>query len=116
MLYHPTLRTQLEIDNILYLEAETNYTHVVFTDGKRLLLSKNLGFLLTLLPEVAFLRLNKSHAINVAYMHLMKLERHRRFVRLCTGQEFEISRRRARGMQKSHFQKKSLFLKTALQQ
>jgi two-component system LytT family response regulator len=95
MLYHPTLRTQLEIDNILYLEADINYTHVVFTDGKRLLLSKNLGFLLTLLPEVTFLRLNKSHAINVTYVHLMKLGRHQRFVRLCTGQEFEISRRRA---------------------
>jgi two-component system LytT family response regulator len=106
MLYHPTLRTQLEIDNILYLEADINYTHVVFTDGKRLLLSKNLGFLLTLLPEVTFLRLNKSHAINVTYVHLMKLGRHQRFVRLCTGQEFEISRRRATGIRKFYRQKK----------
>lgn len=95
MIYPLTLRTQLEIDNILYLEGECNYTYVVFVDGGRLLLSKNVGFLITLLPEVTFLRLNKSHAINVAYVHLMKLERHQRFVRLCTGQEFEVSRRRA---------------------
>lgn len=106
MLYHPALRTQLEIDNILYLEAEINYIHIVFVDGRRLLLSKNIGFLLTLLPEVTFLRLNKSHAINVAYMHLMRLERQRRFVRLSTGQEFEISRRRATWMRKFHLQKK----------
>lgn len=106
MLYHPTLRTQLEIDNILYLEGESNYTYVVFADGRRLLLSKNVGFLLTLLPEVTFLRLNKSHAINVAYVHLMKLERHQRFVRLCTGQEFEISRRRATRMRKLYLRKK----------
>jgi DNA-binding LytR/AlgR family response regulator len=61
----------------------------------------NLGFLLTLLPEVMFLRLSKWYAINLAYVQLMRFERHQRLVRLCTGQEFEISRRRAMEMKKN---------------
>ncbi|MFN8345970.1 MAG: LytTR family transcriptional regulator DNA-binding domain-containing protein [Spirosomataceae bacterium] len=98
MLNHPTLRTPIEKANILYLEAESNYTFVVFVDGKRLLLSRNVGILLTLLPEVTFLRLNKSQAVNAAYVSLMRLKHHQRFVRLSTGHEFKISRRRAAAM------------------
>lgn len=100
MTHYFTPRTQLDIDTVLYLEGEGNYTYVVFTDGRRLLLSKSISFLLPRLPADFFLRLSKKHVINVAFLNLVSFKNQERHVRLSTGLELEVSRRRATQMRR----------------
>ncbi|AXE16922.1 hypothetical protein DR864_03835 [Runella rosea] len=111
-MYHQLpLRTPIEVDSILYLQGDSNYTSVVFTNGQRLLLSKNIASLLTLLPETLFLRLSKTHAVNTTYLDKMHLKGYSRYAQLNTGQKFEISRRRASEMRKAK-KAASFFAKT----
>ena len=101
-MYHPLpLRTPIEVETILYLEGDSHYTNIVFANGQRLLLSKNIASLLTLLPETLFVRLSKTHAVNTAYLDKMHLKGYSRYAQLNTGHKFEISRRRASEMRKA---------------
>lgn len=95
------LRTPIEVETILYLEGDGNYTNVVFTNGRRLLLAKNIASLLALLPETLFLRLSKTHVVNTAYMHAVHIKGYSRYVQLSTGHKFDVSRRRACEMRKA---------------
>ncbi len=101
MYHHLPLRTPIDVETILYLEGDGNYTNVVFTNGRRLLLSKNIASLLALLPEALFLRLSKTHAVNTAFMHTVHVKGYSRYVQLSTGHKFDVSRRRACEMRKA---------------
>ncbi|RDB06230.1 LytTR family DNA-binding domain-containing protein [Runella aurantiaca] len=87
-------------DEILRLEGDRNYTHVLLTDGRKLLFSKTIGYLLELMPEGTMLRISKSHAINPTYLQSIFLRRRQRYVYLTSGEKFEVSRRRAQVMRK----------------
>lgn len=101
-MYHQLpLRTPIEVENILYLEGVSNYTNVVFANGQRMLLSRNIASLLALLPEALFLRLNKTYAVNTVYLDRVHLKGYSRYVQLRTGHKFDVSRRRAYEMRKA---------------
>jgi DNA-binding LytR/AlgR family response regulator len=87
-------------DEILRLEGDRNYTHVLLTDGRKLLFSKTIGYLLERMPEGTLLRISKSHAINPTYLQRIFLRRHHRCVYLTSGEKFEVSRRRAQEMRR----------------
>lgn len=95
------LRTPIEVNKVLYLEADLNYTTVVFTNGRQLVLSKTIAHLFAGMPETLFVRISKTHVVNVGYVRLMSLKRQQRYVRLSTGQKFEVSRRRATELRKN---------------
>lgn len=95
-----TPRMQIDLDTVLYLEGEGNYTFVVLTDGRRLLLSKSISFLLPRLPADFFLRLSKKHVINLSFLNVISFNNQERHVRLSTGLELEVSRRRATQMRR----------------
>ena len=59
------------IDNILWLEANGNYTTVYETD-KKIMLSTQLGKLLERLPETKFVRIHRSYAINLLHLKVFK--------------------------------------------
>jgi DNA-binding LytR/AlgR family response regulator len=62
-------------EQILYLEADSNYTNLVLKDGKKLLLSINLGKLHKQFPETEFVRISRKHIINKNYLSFMNFSK-----------------------------------------
>lgn len=58
----------IEIKNILRCEADGKYTSVFLTDGKKLLVSKNLKEFEELLTEYNFFRIHHSHLVNLDFI------------------------------------------------
>ncbi len=77
--------------DVLRCEADRNYTVFHLTDGRRLISSKTLKDYEDLLSEHGFLRVHKSHLLNLDYV-----EKYlgRETLRLKNGLEIEVSRRR----------------------
>lgn len=63
----PTMEGLLfyDIDTILHLEANSNYTNIHFLTGKKIIASKTLKELEELLPKDVFFRSHHSHIINI---------------------------------------------------
>lgn len=101
---------QLAPNEILRLEGDRNYTHVLLTDGRRYLFSKTISHILEQMPEGTLLRISKSHAINPTYLQSIFLRRHHRCVYLTSGEKFEVSRRRAQEMRRQSKQQSSIAL------
>lgn len=60
---------QLEkVNSIMYCEADQNYTRVFIVDGEKLLISKPLNVVQSLLPDDIFYRIHKSHIVNLNYI------------------------------------------------
>lgn len=57
-----------EVDNIMYLEADNNYTNVFFKDKKKELVSKSIADIEELLPKKTFCRVHRSYLININYV------------------------------------------------
>lgn len=55
---------QVQIDDIVFLEADGSYTKVVLKSGKQILATVNLGKFLTSLPEDRFIRISRKHLVN----------------------------------------------------
>jgi len=58
-------------DNVLYLEADGNYTNLILKDGKRLLSSVNLGRIFEEFPQEQFVRISRKHIVNKSYLTFM---------------------------------------------
>ena len=54
----------IRVDEIIYLEASINYTHIYLEDKRRYLVSRTLKEFEDILPEDTFLRIHHSHIIN----------------------------------------------------
>ena len=57
-----------EIDNIMHLLSEGNYTNIYFKDKKKELVSKKIGELEEILPKNIFCRVHNSHIVNINYI------------------------------------------------
>ncbi len=55
----------LEIKNILYCQADDNYTHIFMASGKKKLVSKTLKYFDDALSQSGFARVHKSFLVNV---------------------------------------------------
>ena len=66
----PTLDGLLfyEINDIIHLEANSNYTQIYFNNQSKILASKTLKDFEELLPEEKFFRVHHSHLINLNYI------------------------------------------------
>lgn len=53
------------LDNILHCEADSNYTHVMLKDAKKVLVSRTLKEIEELLDGHSFLRIHHSHLVNL---------------------------------------------------
>jgi two-component system LytT family response regulator len=58
----------VEASRIMYCKAESNYTDVVLTDGKKYTLSKTLGDVEEMLGHLDFFRVHQSYLINLEQM------------------------------------------------
>jgi two-component system, LytTR family, response regulator len=60
--------TVFAVKDIIHCQAEINYTHFFFTAGKKLLAIKTLKEYEDLLQDCGFIRVHKSHLINVHHV------------------------------------------------
>ena len=91
----PTLAGyQMEkINNIIYCEADRNYTKIHLINEKYVLVSKTLGYVEDLLPEEVFFRIHKTYLLNLNYVDkYLRTDGHR--VILDNGIQLDIAHRR----------------------
>lgn len=58
----------VSVDNIVYCEADKNYTSFYLKDGARIVVSKTMGEYESLLPERFFLRIHQTYLLNMNYI------------------------------------------------
>jgi two-component system LytT family response regulator len=80
------------LDEILRLEADKNYTCIHLLGKKPFLSSKTLKHFDEMLAEFNFLRTHKSHLVNPKY--IKQVSHNNQFVLLTDGSQIEISRRK----------------------
>jgi two-component system, LytTR family, response regulator len=80
------------IDDIIRIEADSSYAHIVLKDGKRFTASKTLKYFEEMLEEYSFLRVHKSHLINPA--HIRQINADHSMATMTDGSQVEISRRK----------------------
>jgi len=78
---------------IQYITLQNGCAVICRCDGKKLVTAKSLGDLLELLPQHAFLILNRSVAVNARYIKTIE-NGNVNIVEMKNGEEFKIARRR----------------------
>jgi len=58
----------VDIDNIIRCEADNNYTSFYTSDNKKIVMSKTLKEYESLLPQSHFIRIHRSHLININFL------------------------------------------------
>ena len=58
----------VDLKDIIRLEAESNYSHFILSDGKKVTVSKTLGEYEALLAEHGFFRIHQSHIVNLQHV------------------------------------------------
>ncbi len=59
----------IELDQLMYCEADGNYTHFYLKDKKKLTICKTLKYYTQLLDAYRFVRVNKSNLLNISYVN-----------------------------------------------
>ena len=83
----------VKVNSILYCEAESNYTKVVFLEGKKITLSKTLKTVEELLPSDIFKRIHRSYLVNKNYINRFN-NTNDYFVELTNGESLPVSVRK----------------------
>ncbi|WP_158025609.1 LytTR family DNA-binding domain-containing protein [Maricaulis sp. W15] len=90
--------TRLACPDIVHLTAAGNYTEVHTRAGVTHLDNRNLSALVDLLPD-AFVRVHRSHAVNLAHVEALTSEVGSRYqIVLATGASIPVSRREVAGL------------------
>lgn len=58
----------IEIDKIIYCQSDSNYTHLVLLEDKKILVSKTLKDVEAMLPKQAFFRVHNSFVVHLKYI------------------------------------------------
>lgn len=83
----------VEIDKIIYLEGDGNYTHIISLGGNKITSSKNLGKFEELLADLGFFRIHISTIINLGFVKAYSSENGGQ-VEMRNGSVFKLSRYR----------------------
>ena len=83
----------VNIDDIVRLESESNYTSVFLKDGKTLLVSKPLKEYNDILEERNFFRSHQSHLINLEFFDVYE-KQDGGYIRLKDGTNIPVSKRK----------------------
>ncbi len=90
-LHHSNRLVTIPIEKIVRLEGDCNYT-VVYTQTKKYVSARTLKRFEEVLDKNLFVRVHKSHIINMSYMNEVKLNNGE--IRFNEGKSIEISRRK----------------------
>ncbi len=83
----------VNIDSIIRLESESNYTSVYLKDGKKLLVSKSLKEYNDILEERNFFRSHQSHLINLEFFDVYE-KQDGGYIKLKNGTNIPVSKRK----------------------
>lgn len=83
----------VKVNSILYCEAESNYTKVVFLEGKKITLTKTLKLVEELLPINIFKRIHRSYLVNINYVNRFN-KTNDYYVELTNGESLPVSVRK----------------------
>ena len=83
----------VKVNSILYCEAESNYTKVVFLDGKKITLTKTLKLVEEILPKDIFKRIHRGYLVNINYVNRFN-KTNDYFVELTNGESLPVSVRK----------------------
>ena len=84
----------IETDTILFLASEINYTRVYTISQSQIITALTLGLVFSKLDTRSFIRVNRSHIINLSHFSNYRYENKKFIIQLASGQEFIASRRR----------------------
>lgn len=82
----------VEVKDIVHLTADSNYTIFYLKDGKRIVVAKTLKEFEEVLDDAVFVRIHKSHIVNLDY--LKSFSAMNSAVTTTVGTELAVSRRR----------------------
>lgn len=85
------------LSEVLYLEGFGNYTMFYFHNGKKLLVAKTIKDYLPILDKDVFVRTHRSFVVNLR--HVDTLDLRNMCVRLTSGLEISISRRKKKSFE-----------------
>jgi len=80
------------LDDIIRLQAESNYTRFFFLDKSEFLSAKTLKEYEELLPQERFIRVHRSHIVNKSFIN--QYNREGMLLVLKDGTSLEVSRRK----------------------
>ncbi len=83
-----------KIEEIIYLEADRNYSAIHFTDDTKLLVSKTLKQFDDLLIPKGFFRIHHSYLINLQHVKQFNSNGRLGYVEMKTGEKLEVARAR----------------------
>ncbi len=89
-----TRHQQIDINEIMYLESESNYTVIHTSDEHKTIASQTLNTVHSNINYERFIRVNRSNILNIEYVSTFGLENNKLIVKLENGQQFVASRRR----------------------
>nr|WP_299033263.1 LytTR family DNA-binding domain-containing protein [uncultured Tenacibaculum sp.] len=80
-------------NQILYCQADSNYSSVTFINGKKIILSKTLKYTEELLPKTSFHRIHKSYLVNLN--HIVRFNKSvDLYVELNNGEQLPLASRK----------------------
>ena len=83
----------VEVNHIIYCQAEGAYTKLFLTNKRYILISKTLGDIEELLPQAIFQRIHHSTVVNIDYVtHFVRSDGG--YVKMKTGEELTVSKSR----------------------
>jgi two-component system, LytTR family, response regulator len=85
-----TRNSEVAISEVVLLEAETNYTVFMMSDGKKITSSSTMKRFENVLPKNTFLRINRNIILNKDYIKNIQHNQ----IEMTTNQVVAISRRR----------------------
>ena len=91
----------LRIDEIIFCQANSNYTHIQLIGGKRVLISKTLKYIQSLLPETKFIRIHQSYLANVLFIQDYHLGKRAKML-MKNGELLSISKSGVQRIQKMY--------------
>ena len=88
----PKILKNLQQENICYLESSINYTLLFLKDGRSFISGYNIKVFEALFQDQAFIKINRSKLVNVAFIKKTKLMDNTYAVLLGNGEEINIAR------------------------
>lgn len=73
LLTHATGTAVINTELLIRIEAISNYSKLFFADGKTLVVAKVLKWFEPLLVDKGFVRVHRSHLVNIAWIETMDL-------------------------------------------
>lgn len=93
-----TQKKALPVSAILFLESDSNYTHIFMNDKKVFVASKTLNTIYNDLDKSTFYRINRSLVIHKDYIRNQEQQENSLYFTLNNGQKVKVARRRKKNI------------------